>query len=234
MAPTAMFDVDGTLLDTNYLHTTAWVEALAQYGHHPATARIHAAIGMGGDQLLDRLLGADRDRSADEAISAAQKALYARFWPGLRAFDGAGDLLRAVAAKGWTVVLASSASGRDLAVMRRVLDADEAIAAVTGADDVAASKPAPDLVRAGLEKAGAEPGDAVFVGDTLWDIEAAAKAGVPCIAVLSGGWSERDLRAAGALEVHQDVAAVLGRLDDSALGQPGALPGHGRAAAGNG
>ncbi|MER6400482.1 HAD family hydrolase [Kitasatospora sp. NPDC001603] len=219
MAPTALFDVDGTLLDTNYLHTLAWAEALAQYGHTPAMARIHASIGMGGDQLLDHVLGRDRDRSGDGDLSAAHQALYARFWPVLRPFDGAAALLRAVAARGWTVVLASSASGRDLAVMRDVLDADDVVAAVTGADDVDASKPAPDLVRAALDKAGARPEEAVFVGDTPWDVQAAATAEVPCVAVLSGGWSERDLRAAGALEVHEDVAALLAGLADSALGR---------------
>lgn len=220
MAPSALFDVDGTLLDTNYLHTVAWAEALAQYGHWPAMARIHRGIGMGGDQLLDELLGADRDHAQDEEISAAHKALYGRFWPRLRAFDGAAALLRAVAARGWTVVLASSASGRDLEVMRRVLGADDAISDATSADDVRESKPAPDLVRAALDKADARPEEAVFVGDTLWDVQAAAEAGVPCVAVLSGGWSARDLRAAGALEVHQDVAALLADLRNSALGRP--------------
>ncbi|GGV49427.1 haloacid dehalogenase [Kitasatospora herbaricolor] len=220
MAPTALFDVDGTLLDTNYLHTLAWAEALAQYGHTPPMARIHASIGMGGDQLLDNVLGEARDRGQDGGISSAQGALYARFWPSLRAFEGAGDLLRAVSARGWTVVLASSASGRDLRVMRRALDAEDVVTAATSADDVEASKPAPDLVRAALDKAGARAAEAVFVGDTLWDIRSASAAGVPCIAVLSGGWSEHDLRAAGALEVHENAAALLAGLSDSVLGHP--------------
>ncbi|MFF3006748.1 HAD family hydrolase [Kitasatospora sp. NPDC057940] len=235
MAAAALFDVDGTLLDTNYWHTIAWAEAFAQFGHAPAMARIHGAIGMGGDQLLDHLLGEDRDRAEDDALSAAQQALYARFWPRLRAFEGAAGLLRALAARGWTVVLASSASKRDLDVMRRALDADDAITAVTGADDVQTSKPAPDLVRAALDKAAARPDEAVFIGDTLWDVQAAARAGVPCIGVLSGGWAERDLRAAGALEVHQDVGKLLDQLPDTVLGHPLATPdrldGAGREAA---
>lgn len=227
MAPAALFDVDGTLLDTNYLHTLAWAEALAQYGHAPAMALVHSSIGMGGDQLLDRVLGRDRDHAEDDDISSAHQALYARFWPRLRPFDGAADLLRALAGRGWTVVLASSASGRDLEVMRRVLDADDAITAVTGADDVDASKPAPDLVRAALGKAGAGPHEAVFVGDTLWDVQAAATAGVPCVALLSGGSSERDLRAAGACEVHADPAALLAGLASSTLAGPPAGPHRG-------
>ncbi|MGW2254794.1 HAD family hydrolase [Kitasatospora sp. NPDC001660] len=220
MPAAALFDVDGTLLDTSYWHTVAWTEALAQFGHTPAMARIHGAIGMGGDQLLDHLLGEDRDHGEDEAIDAAHQALFARIWPSLRAFDGAGDLLRTLKRRGWTIVLASSASARDLAVMRRILDADDAIEAATSADDVDASKPAPDLVHAALAKAGVRPEQALFVGDTIWDVQAAAQAKVPCIAVLSGGFGERALRAAGALEVHAGVAELLARLDASALADP--------------
>lgn len=221
MPAAALFDVDGTLLDTNYLHTLAWSEALAQYGHTPPMARLHGAIGMAGDHLLDHVLGERRDHDRDEAIGSAQKALFARFWPRLRAFDGAAELLRRLKERGWTVVLASSASDRDLAAMRRALDADDAIDAVTGAEDVDASKPAPDLVHAALDRAGAEPGQAVFVGDTLWDVQAAGTAGVPCLAVLSGGIGEEALRGAGALEVHADVGALLAGLDGSVLARPG-------------
>ncbi|MFD0531205.1 HAD family hydrolase [Kitasatospora arboriphila] len=174
---------------------------------------------MAGDQLLDHLLGTDRDHSQDDAISAAQQALYARFRPRLRAFDGAADLLREVAARGRRVVLASSASGRDLEVMRRVLGAEDVLWAATGADDVETSKPAPDLVYAALDRAEASPGQALFVGDTRWDVQAAAAVGVPCIAVTCGGVGECELRAAGALEVHADPAALLAALDDSALGR---------------
>ncbi|MEU8925238.1 HAD family hydrolase [Kitasatospora sp. NPDC048545] len=220
MPATALFDVDGTLLDTSYWHTVAWTEALAQFGHYPAMARIHGAIGMGGDQLLDHVLGEDRDRGEDDAVSTAHQALFARLWPGLRAFDGAADLLRELNRRGWRIVLASSASGRDLAVMRRVLDADEVIDAATSADDVDAGKPAPDLVHAALDKARAEAGQALFVGDTPWDVQAAAQAEVPRIAVLSGGFGERALRAAGALEVHTTVADLLTGLDASALADP--------------
>jgi HAD superfamily hydrolase (TIGR01509 family) len=220
MAGAALFDVDGTLLDTSYLHTMAWAEAFAQFGHTPAMARIHGAVGMGGDQLLDHLLGEGRDRNQDAAIDAAHQVLFARYWPTLRAFDGAAELLCDLAGRGWKIVLASSASARDLSVMRRVLDADDAITAATCADDVQASKPAPDLVHTALAKAGAEPDQALFIGDTLWDVQAAAQAHVPCIGVLSGGFGERALRAAGALEVHADVGDLRAHLDNSALAHP--------------
>ncbi|MFF2747765.1 HAD family hydrolase [Kitasatospora sp. NPDC058048] len=220
MPAAALFDVDGTLLDTSYWHTVAWTEALAQFGHAPAMARVHGAIGMGGDQLLDHVLGDRRDHGQDEAISAAHQALFARFWPRLRPFDGAGDLLRELRRRGWTITLASSASGRDLEAMRRVLAADDAIDHATCADDVEASKPAPDLVHAALATSGARPGEALFVGDTPWDVQAAAGARVTCVAVLSGGFGERALRSAGALEVHTDVGELLARLDSSALADP--------------
>jgi HAD superfamily hydrolase (TIGR01509 family) len=215
----ALFDVDGTLLDTCYLHTMAWEEAFVQFEHTPPMARIHEAIGISGAQFFDHVLGEDRDRGQDDDISAAHQALYARFWPRLRAFDGAADLLRELAARGWQVLLASSASARDLKVTRRVLGADDVIKAATSADDVAKSKPAPDMVQATLDLARTPPEQALFVGDTIWDVKAAAAAGVACVAVLSGGHSAHDLLAGGAIEVHDDVGALLRGLDDSVLGR---------------
>ncbi|MGW6919339.1 HAD family hydrolase [Kitasatospora sp. NPDC054939] len=216
----ALFDVDGTLVDTTYLHAQAWGEALRQYGREVPAARVHRAIGMGADQLLDHLLGEDRDKGEDGAVSAAHDALYARHWPLIRALPGAADLVRECAARGWTVLLASSASGRDLEVLRRVLGADEAIDGVTTADDVRATKPAPDLVHAALERSGAAAEHAVFVGDTVWDVLAAKRAGVPCVGVESGGFAAAELRGAGAAEVHPDAAALLAALDGSLLERP--------------
>ncbi|MFB7945787.1 HAD family hydrolase [Kitasatospora phosalacinea] len=213
----ALFDVDGTLVDTVYLHTLAWWQALAQYGHEVDAARIHRAIGMGSDQLLDHLLGDDRDRSEDDAVDAAHLALYAQHWPGLRAFPGAGDLLRECAGRGWRVVLSTSASGRELDVLRRVLDADDAVHAVTDADAVDAAKPAPDLVRKALEQASAPAERSVFVGDSVWDVQAAGRAGTPCVGVETGGFAAAELRGAGAVEVHPSVAALLDGLDTSVL-----------------
>ncbi|BAJ26573.1 MULTISPECIES: HAD family hydrolase [Kitasatospora] len=218
----ALFDVDGTLVDTTYLHTLAWWQALAQYGHHVDAARIHRAIGMGGDQLLDHLLGDDRDHDEDADVAAAHLALYAQHWPGLRAFPGAADLLRECAGRGWRVVLSTSASGRELDVLRRVLDADDAVRAVTDADAVDSAKPAPDLVRLGLRQVGAPAGRSVFVGDSVWDALAAERAGTPCVGVETGGFAAAELRAAGAAEVHSSVGALLDDLDDSLLARPGA------------
>ncbi|MET9217239.1 HAD family hydrolase [Streptomyces sp. NPDC003300] len=215
-----LFDVDGTLMDTVYLHTVAWWEALSQHGHRVGTARIHRLIGMGSDHLLDALLGEDRDHGEDDTISAAHDTLYAQYWSRLVPLPGASDLLRACAARGWQVVLASSAKGEEADVMLRALDADEAITAVTTSDDVSSSKPAPDLVRQALEKAGVPAGRAVFVGDAAWDAQAASKAGVRCLGVLTGGWTRQELSEAGAETVYESVADLLTHLDDSVLATP--------------
>lgn len=216
----ALFDVDGTLMDTVYLHTVSWWEALRQQGHHVPMARIHRSIGMGSDHLLDALLGEQRDREGDEALASAHLALYAQYWSRLLPLPGAADLLRACAERGWRVVLASSASGKEADVMTGALDADEAIFAVTTADDVSSSKPAPDLVERALARAGVSARRAVFVGDAVWDAQAAVKAGVRCLSLLSGGFSPQELQDAGSESVYASPADLLGRLDHSALAAP--------------
>ncbi|MFE0631720.1 HAD family hydrolase [Streptomyces sp. NPDC058864] len=211
----ALFDMDGTLVDTNYLHAVSWWEAFRQAGHTVSMADIHRCIGMGSDHLLERLLGKERDHGEDDMISDAHKALYGAYGPALAPLDGAADLLRAVAARGFRVVLATSADAKELAVMRAALDADDVIADATSKDDVSASKPAPDLVEQALERAGVPADRAVFVGDTVWDIGAAGKAGVPCVALLSGGIGRAELEEAGAAAVHRDPRDMLASLDGS-------------------
>jgi HAD superfamily hydrolase (TIGR01509 family) len=215
-----LFDVDGTLMDTVYLHTVAWWEAFRQKGHQVPMASIHRAIGMGSDHLLDHLLGEDRDRDEDGALSSAHDALYAQYWTRLPPLEGAADLLRACADRGWAVVLASSASSQEFSVMKKTLGADDAIDASTKADDVDASKPSPDLVQVALERAGVAPERAVFVGDAVWDAKAARRAGVRCLGVLSGGISRQELLDAGAEQVYASPGDLLARLDDSALSDP--------------
>ncbi|WP_225847090.1 HAD family hydrolase [Streptomyces sp. HPF1205] len=218
-----LFDVDGTLMDTVHLHTVAWWEALRQRGHIVPTAVVHRSIGMGSDHLLDRLLGEDRDRGADGALSAAHDALYAQYWSRLAPLEGAADLLRACAKRGWRIVLASSAKDEELRVMRAALGADDVIDAATTADDVEASKPSPDLVGRALERAGVPAARAVFVGDTVWDAEAAGRAGVRCVGLLTGGWAREELARAGMTGIYEGPADLLARLDGSVLRGPDAL-----------
>jgi HAD superfamily hydrolase (TIGR01509 family) len=212
-----LFDGDGTLVDTSYLHTVAWWQAFSQQDRAVSMARIHRAIGMGSDHLLDHLLGEDRDRSADEAVNSAHGALFAQYWPALRPLAGAADLVRACAARGLRVVLASSVQSPEFAAMRRALDVDDAVFAATCAGDVESSKPEPDLVQRALERAGTGPEAAVFVGDTGWDVEAARRADVPCVGVQSGGWSKAELTEAGAVEVYSGPDELAKRLESSIL-----------------
>ncbi|MFF1378911.1 HAD family hydrolase [Streptomyces sp. NPDC058308] len=214
-ARAALFDVDGTLVDTNHLHVTTWWEAFRQAGHRVSTHAIHRSIGLGSGDLIEHLLGEDRDKEQDEGISSAHKALYGAYSDRLAPLDGAHDLLHALADRGWRNVLATSAGGRELDALRRAIDADEVIVGTASADDVAEGKPAPDPVHRALELAQVAPGDAVFVGDTVWDMRAAARAGVRPVALLSGGIPRADLAEAGALAVYRDPADLLARLDDS-------------------
>ena len=215
----AVFDVDGTLVDTNYLHAVTWWEAFTQAGYQPAMADIHRAIGMGSDQMLDKLLPAGRDKDADADVRAAHSTLYATYWSRLRPLPGAADLLRACKQRGLAVVLASSADEPEFNALRGALDAEDVIDAATFAGDVESSKPAPDLVQVALERVGVPAEEAVFTGDTVWDVQACRKAGVPCIGLLSGGISGDELTATGAVEVYPGPADLLAALPGSLLGR---------------
>jgi len=215
-----LFDVDGTLVDTNYLHAVTWWEAFAKDGHHLPMADIHRAIGMGSDQMLDHLLPADRDRDADSGLRISHDALYATYWTRLRPLPGAVELLRACKARGLAVVLASSAGEAESGVLRAALDAEDAIDDATFSGEVERTKPAPDLVQIALAKAAVPAGQAVFVGDTVWDVEASQKAGVPCIGLLSGGIGRQELVDAGAAQVYAGPGELLAALPGSPLGRP--------------
>lgn len=222
-----LFDVDGTLIDSSYIHTLAWWGAFRQYGHDVPMAAIHQLVGMGGARLVDNLLPSGRDRDEDEDIMASHGALYASHWPSLRALDGARELLGRCHAGGLAVALASSARERDLQVMRSVLDADAFIDAATSANDAEESKPAPDILEAALAAVGVDAANAVYVGDAVWDMKAAAALGIPAIGVACGGIHAGVLRDAGAVEVYEGPRDLLENLDSSAIGRLLALqPDH--------
>ncbi|MFH9726001.1 HAD family hydrolase [Streptomyces sp. NPDC017254] len=208
----ALFDVDGTLVDSNALHVVAWWEALRQGGHHVPTHAVHRAIGLPGEKLLEHLLGPDRDRSRDDRLSTAHDTLYGSWFERLHAFDGAAELLSTLAGNGWEVVLVTSAKGRELEALRRAVDADAAIAATATADDVAEGKPAPDPIEHALSLVGVSAERAVLVGDSVWDMEAARHAGVVCVGLLCGGTPRSDLRDAGAVAVYEDATDLLAHL----------------------
>ncbi|MGW6060501.1 HAD family hydrolase [Streptomyces sp. NPDC055189] len=217
MTRAALFDVDGTLVDTNYLHVTAWWEALRQAGHRVPMRAVHHAIGLGGTDLIKHVLGDERDPDQDATISAAHKTLYATHFDRLEAFEDAGQLLRSLAGEGWTIVLATSAGGGELDALRAAVGADEVITATASADDVEEGKPAAEPVAHALELAGASAQGSVFVGDSVWDMQAARRAGVTPLAVLSGGIPREDLARAGAAEIYDDTAHLLSSLKSSAF-----------------
>ncbi|MDX3533807.1 HAD family hydrolase [Streptomyces sp. MB09-01] len=217
----ALFDVDGTLADTNHLHVVCWWEALRQAGHDVAMHDIHRAIGLPGEDLLAHLLGEDRDASGDDALSAAHTTLYGTYFDRLPALDSAAELLRELDRRGWRVVLVTSAKDAELDALRRAVGADDAITATASSDDVSEGKPAADPVLLALGLADAAARDAVFVGDTVWDMRAASRAGVACVGLLCGGIARRDLEEAGARAVYRHPADLLAHIDSSPFAEGG-------------
>jgi HAD superfamily hydrolase (TIGR01509 family) len=211
-AEAALLDVDGTLIDSNYHHTLAWYRAFRQHEIMLPVWRIHRAIGMGGDQLVPALVGEEQDREQGDEIRATRDSLYKELIDEVAPLEGAHDLISDLNERGLMIVLASSSPQDELDHYLELLDARDLADAWTTKDDVEATKPAPDLVRAALAKAGTE--SAVMIGDTRWDIEAAAKAGVETICLLTGGWSRQELSDAGAVAVFESVAELRQRLDD--------------------
>ncbi len=210
-----IFDVDGTLLDTTYLHAVAWARAMRRHGHDVTMAELHRAVGIASEELVEHVLG-----KPDEATATAHSEEYEPFRDEVRPLPGAADLLLECHRRGLRVVIATSGKESDLEWMLPAIGVGrETLDGVVTASDVEGSKPAPDPFTSALEQNGLDPERTVVVGDTVWDIEAAARAGVRCIAVTCGGIDEPTLREAGAVEVHHHPAALLDALDDSALGR---------------
>ncbi len=216
MPPAAILDIDGTLVDTNYHHAIAWYRAFRQHELVVPLWRIHRAIGMGSDQLIAHLVGEDKDEELGDSIRAAEGPLYLAFIQEASPLEGARGLIEDLKERGSKVVLASSAKGNELDHYLDLLDARELADDWTSSDDVEQSKPEPDLVNAALEKAGTK--EAVMVGDTPWDIEAAKKAGIPTIAVMTGGFGHDELGEAGAEVIFDSIEELRKGLDDTPLG----------------
>jgi HAD superfamily hydrolase (TIGR01549 family) len=213
--PSALvLDVDGTLLDTNYLHVIAWWEAFRDAGHEVSGFDIHRAIGRGSDDLVQTLVGAP-----DESIVEG----HARNWEPLRKqcipFHGVQDLIRGCAERGMKVVYCTSGAPEDVEDFRERIGCDDVVDAVVNSSDVEESKPAPDIVRAALAAVGVEPDRAVMVGDTVYDVRAARAAGVAVIGLVCGGISEQELREAGADAVYGNVSELVEGLDGSPVGR---------------
>jgi HAD superfamily hydrolase (TIGR01509 family) len=214
--PAAILDVDGTLVDTNYQHAIAWFRAFRQHGVVLPIWRIHRHIGMGGDQLVASLVSERFDEEKGDDVRAAEKALYMSLIVEVEPLEGARELITDLRESGHAVVLASSAKPDEVDHYLELLDARSLVDGWTTSEDVEATKPEPDLVAAAVEKAGG--GKAVMVGDSTWDCESARRAGVETIGVLMGGFSEQELRDAGAACVFDSMVSLRRNLVHTPLG----------------
>lgn len=216
MKPAVLFDVDGSLVDSNYLHVYAWQRAFDAEGIAVAAWKIHRCIGMDGSTLV-RTLSDDAPADVQERLSDGHSRYYRETTPLLAPLPGARELLRRVANLGLQVVLASSAPGDELETLRKVLDCDDVISESTSSRDVDTAKPEPGIVRVALQRAGVDADHAVFVGDAVWDAHAAAGAAVPCIGLQSGGIAYAELEAAGASPIFADPQDLLDNLGSTRI-----------------
>lgn len=208
-----VFDVDGTLVDSNYFHVVAWQRAFRRDGRTVSAVDIHRLIGMGADQMLPVLIGAP-----SEELEDLWHEEFLKLRDEVRPTDGAADLIRAVSERGATVVYATSGKAEDVKVLREVIGADRWVDEVVSSDDVEHSKPAPDIFELALRRTGSDPAQTVVVGDTVWDVRAASSARIACIGLTCGGISAHELSSAGAVAVFDSPAHLLDRLSSSPVG----------------
>ena len=211
----AILDVDGTLVDSNYQHVIAWYRAFRDHDVTPPMWRIHRHIGMGGDQLVAAVAGQALERESGDSIREAEKRLYEELIDEVSPFEGARELLDELKRRGHDVVLASSAKQEEVEHYVDLLDARGLADSWTTSADVERTKPAPDLVAVAMQRAGSL--SAVMVGDSTWDIEAAARAELKTLAVLTGGFSEAELLDAGAVTVFESLVDLRLGLDSTPL-----------------
>jgi HAD superfamily hydrolase (TIGR01509 family) len=216
MVKAVLFDVDGTLVDSNDAHADAWVRAFAEHGVTVDRDQVRRGIGMGGDKLMPQVSGIEEASPKGQAVAARRRALFLReFLPHLEAFRDAARLVAAIKARGARAVAASSAKADELTPLLAIAGAASLMDAETSSDDAEESKPDPDIIEAALRRAGAAAGDAIMIGDTPYDIEAAERSGVAVIAFRCGGWTDPDLR--GAAAIYDGPWDLLARLDESPL-----------------
>jgi HAD superfamily hydrolase (TIGR01509 family) len=209
---TVILDIDGTLVDTNYQHALAWHRALRTHGHTVQVWEIHRHIGMGGDQIVAALVGDEAEDEQGDEIRTAEGDAYGELIGEVEPMDGARALIEELKGDGARAILASSAKEDEVDHYLDLLDARDLVDGWTTSADVERTKPHPDLVHAALDKAGGE-GPAVMVGDSTWDVKAAQAAGIPTLAVLTGGFSEAELRDAGAAAVVESIGALRSQRD---------------------
>jgi HAD superfamily hydrolase (TIGR01549 family) len=211
MIDTFVFDVDGTLVDTNYQHALAWYRAFRRFNVTPALWRIHRAVGMGGDQLVEAVAGKDVEEEHGDDLRSAWTEEFDEFLDEVQPFSGAEPLLAEVRKRGLRLVLASSGQKKHVEHYLDLLNARELAEAWTTSEDAEETKPAPDLVETAMAKV--DGVDAVMIGDSTWDAKAAKRAGLPTYAVLTGGFSVEELLEAGATKVYESLGELQDDLD---------------------
>lgn len=211
-----LLDIDGTLVDSNGAHVNAWVEVLRGHGFDVTPDDIWPLIGMGGDNLLPRVVGIEAESEQGERISKERSELFKeKYLPGLKPFPKVRELLARMRERGLELVAASSSKSGEVERLLEIAGVSDLMEDSTSASDTENSKPAPDLVHSGLDRIDLPPGKVVMIGDTPYDIEAAGKAGVKVIALRCGGFS--DDRLADAIAIYDDPADLLARYDESPL-----------------
>jgi HAD superfamily hydrolase (TIGR01509 family) len=209
-----LLDVDGTLIDSNDAHARSWSEALKEFGRDIPPERVRPLIGMGGDKLIPELLGVDADSAEGKAFSKRRGQIFLETYvPRLRPTRGARELVQRLRREGLRLIIATSANEHELNAMLRQVGLDDLIAEKTSASDAESSKPDPDIIQAALEKGNLSPPTAILLGDTPYDIEAAARAGVDTVALLCGGWDSEAL--GGAIAIYEDPADLLAHFTSS-------------------
>jgi HAD superfamily hydrolase (TIGR01509 family) len=224
MTRAALFDIDGTLVDSVDLHARAWQEAFAHFGVQLAYEEVRSQIGKGGDQIIPFFLTPEQNRRFGKQLEKFRSELFrSKYLPLVRPFPKVRELFEAVRARGVKIALASSAKGDELQRYVEMARIGDLIEASTSADDAERSKPHPDIFAAALERLGNPPvGETVAVGDSPYDAEAAGRLGIRTIGLLCGGFPEEWLRAAGCAQIFRNAEDLLGHLDESLLGRTSA------------
>jgi HAD superfamily hydrolase (TIGR01509 family) len=213
-----LFDVDGTLVDSNDAHAAAWVKAFTEFGVTVDAIAVRRSIGMGGDKLMPAVSGIEEGTPQGARIARRRGEIFTtEFLPSLEAFPDASRLVAAVTQRGLHAVAASSAQKDELVALLDIAGARPLLDDWTSSDDAAESKPAPDILHAAMARVGVKPANAVMIGDTPYDVAAARRAGVRVIAFRCGGWLDPDL--SGAIEIYDGPWDLLERFDRSLLDQ---------------
>ncbi|HYC50757.1 MAG TPA: HAD family hydrolase [Gemmatimonadaceae bacterium] len=195
-----LLDVDGTLIDSNAAHAESWSDTLAEFGRPTPPEKVRPLIGMGGDKLLPQLLGVEADSADGKKFSERRAEIFREHYvPKLRLTRGAKQFVERLRREGFRIIIATSAKEEELEAMLQQVGLDDLIPHRTSADDAEESKPDPDIVQAALRKAKLHPDAAIMLGDTPYDVEAARRAGIDCVAVLTGGWNSEALKEAVAI-----------------------------------